>query len=127
MITSFAKGYMEPLRTLLMQRVAHHGVTPPPQTWLRIADADGCRSFFATANLVDIQVEIRDMGYPLTGAEQWWDVVWNAGFRRLVGGLSPAERAACKAEHLAEAEALRQDGGIPMPVPVLFTTGRVRS
>jgi ubiquinone/menaquinone biosynthesis C-methylase UbiE len=125
MISSFSKGYMEPLRTLLMERVARYGVVPPPQTWLRIADAQGCRDFFATAGLVDIEVDVKDVGYPLTGAEQWWDVVWNAGFRRMVSGLPPDAQSACKAEHLAEVEALRREGGLPMPVPVIFTSGRV--
>lgn len=126
LITSFAKGYMEPMRTLLMERVGRYGVVPPPQTWLRIADAEGCRSFFNTAGLLDITAETKDMGYPLASADQWWEVVWNAGFRRLVSGLAPAQQASCKAEHLAEVEALRQQSGIPMPVPVMFTTGRVR-
>jgi ubiquinone/menaquinone biosynthesis C-methylase UbiE len=126
MISSFAKNYMEPMRTLLMARAQRYGVVPPSQTWLRIADAEGCRTFFSAAGLVDIEVESKDVGYSLSGAEQWWDVVWNAGFRRLVSGLPPSEQAACKAEHLAEVEALCRDNGIPMPVPVMFTTGRVR-
>jgi ubiquinone/menaquinone biosynthesis C-methylase UbiE len=126
MISNFAKSYMEPMRTLLMERVRTYGVEPPPQAWLRIADTDGCRSFFGTAGLVDIEVESKDVGYPLSGAEQWWDVVWNAGFRRLVSGLTPDKQAACKAEHLAEIETLRQDSGIPMPIPVMFTSGRIR-
>ncbi len=126
MLSSFAKGYMEPLRSLLMERVARYGVEPPPQTWLRVADDEGCRSFLATAGLVDIEVEVKDVGYPLTGAEQWWEVVWNAGFRRVVSRVPPAEQAACKADHLAEVEALRQPDGIPMPVPVMFSCGRVR-
>ncbi len=125
MITSFAAGYMEPMRSLLIERVRRLGVEPPAQTWLRIADLDGCRSFFTAAGLADVAAESRDLGYPLSGPEQWWDVVWNAGFRRLVSALPPPERAAFKAAHLAEVESLRGGEGIPMPVPVIFTTGRV--
>jgi ubiquinone/menaquinone biosynthesis C-methylase UbiE len=124
-ISNFAMSYMEPMRSLLVERVRSRGVVPPPQTWLRIAEPEGVRAFFSAAGLVDIQVETKDVGYPLTGPEQWWDVVWNAGFRRLVSSLPPAEQAAVKAEHLAEVEALRRDGSIYMPIPVLVTTGRV--
>lgn len=125
MITSFGTGYMEPMRSLLVERARRYGFVPPPQTWLRIADVEGCRSFFAAADLADITVESKDVGYPLSGPEQWWEVVWNAGLRRLVSGLPPADQATCKADHLAEVEALRQPDGIPMPIPVMFTTGRV--
>ena len=125
MISNFGISYMEPMRSLLVERVRAHGVVPPPQSWVRIAEPEGCRTFFSAAGLTDIQVEIEDVGYSLTGPEQWWDVVWNAGFRRMVSGLPPAEQAVCRAEHLAEVEGLRRDGAILMPVPVLFTTGRV--
>lgn len=125
MLTTFAAGYMEPLRSLLMERARRFGVEPPPQTWLRVADPDGCRSFFTAAGLADVTVESKDVGYPLSGPEQWWDVVWNAGYRRLVSAVAPAEQAAFKTAHLAEVEALRTSQGIPMPIPVMYTIGRV--
>jgi SAM-dependent methyltransferase len=126
MVTSFARGYMEPMRSLLMARAQRLGVEPPPQVWLRIADAEGCRDFFAGAGLVDAKADIKDVGYTLAGPEQWWDIVWNAGFRRVVVHVPAAERPGFRAQHLAEVEALRTTDGIPMPVPVLFTTGVVR-
>jgi len=125
MITTFGAGYMEPMRSLLMEQPRRFGVEPPPQTWLRVADPDGCRRFFTAAGLADVVVESKDVGYPLSGAEQWWNVVWNAGYRRLVSAVAPTEQAAFKAAHLAEVEALRESHGIPMPIPVMFTTGRV--
>ena len=125
MITSFAASYMEPMRSMLMERVRGFGVEPPPQAWLRIANPDGCRAFFTAAGLADVAAEQTDVGYPLSGPEEWWDVVWNAGFRRLVSALPPAAQADLKAAHLAEVESLRAGQGIPMPIPVMFTSGRV--
>jgi ubiquinone/menaquinone biosynthesis C-methylase UbiE len=124
-ITSFARDYMEPMRSLLVARARRYGFEPPPQTWLRIADSENCYSFFAGAGLVDVAVETKDMGYFLSGPEQWWDVVRNTGFRRLVSRVPPAEQPSFKADHLAEVAALRTPDGVAMPVPVLFTTGRV--
>lgn len=126
MITSFAKSYMEPMRSLLMERVQRFGVEPPPQTWLRIADEDGCRSFFAGADIARARVERKDVGYFLSSADDWWQVVWNAGYRRLVGRIPADRQAAFKAEHLAEVEALRTSEGIALSIPVLFTSGDVR-
>jgi ubiquinone/menaquinone biosynthesis C-methylase UbiE len=123
MISNFAADYMEPLRSLMVARIARFGVQAPPQTWLRIASEEGCRSFFERAGLHDVEVERKDLGYFLTRAEEWWDVVWNAGFRRMIGRLSAEEQARFKEQHLAEIEALRPQDGIRMNVGVLFTSG----
>ncbi len=125
MISNFAEDYMEPLRSLMMKRLRGFGVEPPPQTWLRIAHAKGCRELFAAAGLRDIEVEQQDTGYFLASPEEWWDVVWNAGFRRMVARLPRAEQARFKEEHLVEVEALRTAQGIRLDVPVLFTRGIV--
>jgi trans-aconitate methyltransferase len=125
MITNFAKDYMQPLRSMMLARMVQLGVQPPPQTWLRIASEEGCRRLFQTARLHDIRIEQRNLGHFLAGAEEWWDVVWNAGFRRMLGGLSPGDQARFRQEHLAEIETLRTEDGIWMDVPVLFTSGTV--
>ena len=123
MISNFAKDYMVPLRSLMVARLDGFGVQTPPQTWLRIAYPEACRELFEKAGLRDIQVESRNLGYFLAGADEWWDVIWNAGFRRMIGRLSPTDQASFKQQHLAEIEALRTSEGIRMDVPVLFTSG----
>jgi ubiquinone/menaquinone biosynthesis C-methylase UbiE len=125
MISNFTEDYMEPLRSLMVARLAQFGVAPPVQHWLRIAHPQGCQDMFSSAGFADVEVERRELGYFLASASEWWDVIWNAGFRRLVGGLSRADQTSFKAQHLAEVEALRTPDGIPMNVGVLFTTGVV--
>jgi ubiquinone/menaquinone biosynthesis C-methylase UbiE len=125
MISSFAEDSMEPLRSLMVERLRSFGVERTPQTWLRVARPEACRALFATAGLQDIEVEQREMGYALASAEAWWDVVWNAGFRRMVACLAPADQARFQEQHLAEVEALRSSEGIRLDVPVLFTRGTV--
>jgi ubiquinone/menaquinone biosynthesis C-methylase UbiE len=122
-ISNFAEGYMDPLRSLFATRLASQGVLVPPQTWLRIAREEACRRLFAEAGLRDIAVEQADLGYFLASAEDWWDVVWNAGFRRMLSGLSPGELASFRQQHLEEIAALGTPDGIRMAVPVLFTSG----
>jgi ubiquinone/menaquinone biosynthesis C-methylase UbiE len=123
MTSNFAEDYMQPMRSLMVARLARFGVAPPPQTWLRIAGPAGCRDLFASAGLREVAVERRELGYFLAGGEDWWDVIWNAGFRRLVDGLSPADQQAFKRQHLTEVEALRTPAGIRMDIGVLFTSG----
>jgi ubiquinone/menaquinone biosynthesis C-methylase UbiE len=125
MISNFTRDYMEPLRALMVDRLRRFGVVPPPPTWLRTGSAEGCRELFERAGLGAITVEQHDFGYPLTDATQWWDVIWNAGFRRLIAGVPAAQQASFRAEHLAEIAALATTEGIRMPVPVLLTSGTV--
>lgn len=123
MISNFCEDYMEPMRSLMMVRLGRFGVSAPAPTWLRIGNEAGCRSLFAQAGLGDVEVERQDLGYFLAGADDWWNVIWNAGFRRLVGRVDPADQARFKEQHLAEVEALRTPEGIRMGVPALFSVG----
>lgn len=125
MISNFQESYFHPLKDLFVSRLSAYGVQNPPQAWKRIAHEDGCRQLFETAGLTDIAVEKRNVGYHLNNAEEWWEIVWNAGFRRLVAQLSAQDQERFKAEHLAEVDALRTKDGIWLDVGVLYTSGTV--
>jgi ubiquinone/menaquinone biosynthesis C-methylase UbiE len=124
-ITNFQESYFHPLKELFIARLQAYGVETPPQPWRRIAHADGCRRLFEQAGLADIRVEDKDVGYYLADAEEWWEIVWNAGYRRLVNRLSAPEQARFKEEHLREVAALRIAQGIRLDVGVLFSSGMV--
>ncbi len=123
MISNFQDGYMHPLRDLFVSRIAARGVTIPPETWKRIAHEAGCRELFEQAGIAHVTVDRKNVGYYLSGAEEWWEIVWNAGFRRMVAQLSPADQAIFKREHLEEVDALKTGEGIWLDVGVLYTTG----
>jgi len=127
MISNFQESYFHPLKEMLMDRLAAYGVQSPPQAWKRIAHEEGCRQLFQTAGLEQITVEKKNVGYYLNDAGEWWDIVWNAGFRRLVSQLSEQDQERFKGEHLAEVEKLRTKDGIRLDVGVLYTTGTIPS
>jgi len=122
-ISGFQENYFHPLKDLMVNRLAGFGVQPPPQTWKRIATEAGCRELFEKAGLGDVRVEQRNVGYFLDNAKEWWDVVWNAGFRRMVGQLTPADQERFRREHLQEVVALTTKDGIWLDVGVLFAIG----
>ena len=124
-ICNFQKDYFFPLRQLLMDRLAAHGVPLPPQTWERIASEAGCRTLFATAGLRDVRTEARNMGYWLADENEWWDVVWNAGFRRMLSQLPAADLPRFRADHLRDVAALKTAQGLRLDIGVLFTVGTV--
>jgi len=123
MTSTFAQGYFQPLRDLLFARAADYGVAKSPQTWLQVASEAGCRELFNQAGFNEVRVEQRNLGYYLSSAEEWWAVVWNAGFRRVVNAIAPAERERFRAEHLREVAALATERGIWLEVEVLYTIG----
>jgi ubiquinone/menaquinone biosynthesis C-methylase UbiE len=123
MISNFQESYFDPMKDLFIRKLATYGVQNPPQAWKRIAREAGCRQLFETAGLTNIRIEQKNVGYYLESADEWWDIVWNAGFRRLVAQLSPQDRERFKQEHLLEIGALRTDKGIWLDVGVLYTAG----
>jgi ubiquinone/menaquinone biosynthesis C-methylase UbiE len=123
MITNFLENLFHPLKDLMTKRLLTYGVQIPPQTWKRIANESGCRQLFEKAGLKDIRIDQKNVGYYLESAEQWWDIVWNAGYRRMVSQLSSNDQEQFKREHLREVEALRIGKGIWLDVGVLYTIG----
>ncbi len=124
-VTSFDENYFHfhPLKEMMHDRLADYGVTKSPQTWRRIATEAGCRALFAQANLEGVRVESKNVGYYLAGAADWWDIIWNAGFRRMVEQLAPDDLEKFKREHLREVAALAGPDGIWLDAGVLFTIG----
>jgi len=122
-ICNFQEEYFTPLRQLLIQRLVDYGVQPPPQTWQRIATEAGCRGLFETAGIGHVRVERRNMGYYLADAGQWWDLVWNAGFRSMLRQLQPEALERFREEHLREVAERATAEGIWLDIGVLFTTG----
>ncbi len=123
-ITSFAPAAFGRPRDLFLHRLEQFGVTPPPLNWARLAGEDTCRNLFDAAGFIHTEVETRQMGYHLGKAEDWWEIVWNTGFRGLLTSLTETQRDTFKQAHLAEVAALATDDGIWLDVDTHFTLGQ---
>lgn len=123
MIANFQESYFRPLKELMAERLSGYGIQPQPQTWKRIASEAGCRRLFEQAGLTGVSVRAENLGYFLESAAQWWDIVWNAGFRRMVSRLTPEDQTRFKGAHLEEVAATATPAGIWLDVGVLFTSG----
>jgi ubiquinone/menaquinone biosynthesis C-methylase UbiE len=122
-ISCFYEDSFQPLVEMFSERLEQYGVGRPSLRWKLIATGPKCRELFLNSGLKEIRVEQRDLGYYLKGPAEWWDVVWNAGFRSQVGQLFPQKLERFKKEHLREIETLRTQDGIWLNVKVLYTTG----
>lgn len=123
-ITCFQESYFQPLSNLMFDRLENYGIRiPQQQPWKLIATEHGCRELFKSVFLQNIQIESKNMGYYLADASEWWEIIWNAGYRRFIGQLSDEERMRFKSEHLKEIDSLKTKDGIWLDVGVLFTIG----
>jgi ubiquinone/menaquinone biosynthesis C-methylase UbiE len=123
-ITScFYEDSFQPLVEIFSKRLEQYGVERPSLRWKLIATEPKCRALFRDAGLEEIKVERKDLGYYLKDAAEWWDVVWNAGFRSQVSRLSMEDLERFKDEHMGEVETLRTQDGIWLNVNVLYTSG----
>lgn len=122
--TGFYDDAFQPLAELLFKRLDQYGVEPPVFSWKRIATEEKFAALFESAGLADVAVRKRSAGYFLRTAEEWWELVWNAGFRGAVGQVPPQYLEKFRQEHLAEIQALATAEGIWLNVEVLYATGR---
>ena len=63
------------------------------------------------------------MGFYLADANEWWDLIWNAGFRGMLKQLELDVLERFRQEHLHEVAELATGDGIWLDIGVLYTTG----
>lgn len=122
-ITTFTEESFRPLADLMRERIQLFGVTDGPQSRIQLATESDCRTLFETAGIENITIETRDQGYYLKDENEWWQVIWNAGYRRLVNRLSAEDLERFKREHLREIKALRTADGVWLNIGVIYATG----
>jgi ubiquinone/menaquinone biosynthesis C-methylase UbiE len=125
-LSTFYDGSFVPLIELFYNCIRRYGVEIPVPTWKRISTADKCASLLGSAGLTEIQVETKEIGYYLSNPDEWWDVIWNGGFRRYLNGLSTRDLAEFRKEHLAEVGKAATENGIWLDVKVLYAVGTKR-
>jgi len=124
--THFQHDAFSPLTDKFLSRIEAYGIEIPSPSWKRVATEADNTELFKSAGLIEIEVESRDVGYFLKDSEEWWAVIWNAGYRGLIAGLEPERLSQFKREHLAEIEAFQTQEGIKLNVGVIHTKGRCR-
>lgn len=124
-MTTFDDSSFSPLAEMMFERLVKYGVDAPPETRKKLYTRTQCEALFREADLRDVSVGRKEVGFHLPDAGGWWEVVWNAGFRRYVSQVTEQERDKFREEHLREVQALASPEGIWLQVDVLYTTGVV--
>ena len=126
-ISSFTETAFSPFAPAFLSLYEDFGKQAPPLSWKRLADVAVIEKIYRAAGITDLVFHHEPLGYALQSEQQWWDVVWNAGFRGLLNQLSESEREAFKAQHLDAVRALCRQGESRLDTGVIIAIGRKRS
>jgi arsenite methyltransferase len=126
-ISAFGETAFQPLSDLFEARMRAYGVSFPsprcPFPWQRLTNLEQCCDLLQDAGLEQVEGRIEHLGYSLRTAEEWWQIVWNSGFRGPISQLSPERLKDFKREHLAEVGQLATEQGIWLDIPAFFVWG----
>lgn len=121
----FAAGSFEPNSELLYARLERYGVKRPEAAWMRLGSEDKWRDLFSAAGLENVEISRMDCGYFLNGSKDWWELVWNAGFRRYIEQIPVENLEAFKRDHLDEIDRLSTQEGVKLKIEVIYALGFV--
>lgn len=125
-ITTFYQNLFSPQTDLFLDRIEQYGVEIPPLSWKRTNTKEKCLELFQAAGLMDIATYQQGVGYYLSQPEQWWDVLWNAGYRGLIDQLNEDDLKTFKKDHLNEVATLANTNGLWLEIDTLYTIGTKR-
>lgn len=120
--STFAAPAFQPLADLFRQQLEAMGVELSDSRWQRLTTEEACATLLEQAGFTNIRIEKEQMGYHLAGSGDWWEVLWNSGFRGYLEALSTEQLATFRSQHQAAVEKLVTDKGLWLDVETLFST-----
>jgi len=127
LLTSFGSEAFQPLAAWFcaqLQACGGPSLSPEDFAWQRLATAEAITALLAEAGFEQIECSTEQLGYHLQAPQEWWDIVWNTGFRSHLAELDAAALARFEQQHLEQVAAAFEDGKLWLNVPVLFVSAR---
>jgi ubiquinone/menaquinone biosynthesis C-methylase UbiE len=122
-ITSFTGEAFSPMADIFVKRYESTGREVPPLSWRRLATHELIEELFKTANITNVNIYHEPLGYRMTSASMWWDIVWNAGWRSLLNQMSEEEQKVFEKAHMEEIAEVIGNEGIWFNTEVLIAIG----
>ena len=122
-ITTFTGEAFSPFADIFISQYEATGREVPPLSWKRLATAELIKEQFHAVGITSLEIHHEPLGYHMTDAQMWWDVVWNAGWRSLLNQMSDDEQAAFELSH-RDAVAAALGDGVWFNTEVLIAVGQ---
>lgn len=123
-LSTFAEGSFSPFSDAFMRLYGEFGFDLPTPGWLRLCSDAHMNQLFADAGLGQPQCRQYDFGYEISSTDQWWDIVWNAGYRGMLETMDKDQQQAFKTRHLAEVAELIENNQNYLTVDVIVSIGQ---
>jgi len=123
-LTTFAEGSFSPFTDAFMRLYGEFGFDAPTPGWLRLCSEAHMDKLFLDAGLSRPKCQQYDFGYKITSPDQWWDIVWNAGYRGMLEAMTKEQQGKFKQQHLAEIAALIEQNNNYLNVDVIISVGQ---
>jgi len=119
-ISTFTGEAFLPMSDMFLKCYESYGKEIPPLSWKRLSTKELIEAQFAEVGITDVEVNYLPLGYHMTDAKMWWDVVWNAGYRSLLNQLTEDQKIEFKEKHMTEISELVGDEGVWFNTEVLI-------
>lgn len=123
-LSTFAEGSFSPFSDAFMRLYGEFGFDVPTPGWLRLCSDAHMNQLFADAGLSQPQCSQYDFGYEISSTDQWWDIVWNAGYRGMIESLDDEQKEEFRQQHLAEVAELIDNNQNYLKVDVIVSIGQ---
>ncbi len=122
-ITTFTGEAFSPMADIFAKNYEVTGRQFPEISWKRLATPELISEQYNAVGIHEIEFHHEPLGYHMTSADMWWDVVWNAGWRSLLNMMTKSELEQFKSAHLAEISKLIGSKGVWFNTEVLIAIG----
>ncbi len=110
-ISTFTGDAFLPMSDMFLQCYNSFGKDVPGLSWKRLSTRELIMELFDSAGISNVEIHHVPLGYKMSSAQMWWDVVWNAGYRALLNQLTEEQKIEFKEKHMAEiADLIGEDG-----------------
>jgi len=119
-ISTFTGDAFLPFSDMFIECYNTFGKEVPALSWKRLSTHELIKEQFEAVGISNIKIHHVPLGYHMSDANMWWDVVWNAGYRALLNQLTDEQQIEFKEKHMAEVTRLVGDDGVWFNTEVLI-------
>ena len=124
-ISGFIDEAFQPFTDLFLQRYQSYGKEVQPLSWLRMSNEQKINELFSAVGINKITYQHVPLGHKINSPQQWWDVVWNAGFRGMLNQLTKEQCTEFEADHRQEIAAVCATGNDWLNTGVIIASARL--
>lgn len=124
-ISTFKESAFEPMSILFLERYEAMGFEVPPLSWKQMTTDQQLFDLFSSVGIDKVEIHRENLGFHLTSANDWWDVVWNTGYRGLLEKMNSSEQMHFKTQHLNDIQQLCDSGDTWLDTGIAIAVGQI--